>query len=71
MARVIRADQVPSKSFTKIESTETFETDFALEQPFVESTPTSDSGSNPADDSSNLSNNIGNVFIYNGNTIRC
>jgi len=58
MARVIRADQVPSKSFTKIESTETFETDFALEQPFVESTPTSDSGSNPADDSSNLSSNI-------------
>ena len=58
MARVIRADQVPSKSFTKIESTETFETDFALEQPFVESTPTSDLKSNPADDSSNLSSNI-------------
>jgi len=60
MARVIRADQVPSKSFTKIESTETFETDFALEQPFVEpaSTLSTNSESNPADDTSDLSSNI-------------
>ena len=60
MARVIRADQVPSKSFTKIESTETFETDFASEQPFVESTRTlsTNSESNPADDTSGLSSNI-------------
>ena len=60
MARVIRADQVSSKSFTKIEATDTFDTDFALEEPFVEPVPsqTIQSESNLTDDTGSLSSNI-------------